>query len=87
MVFDYAPAPESRALASIASSYGLFINGDFVDPIDGSRFKTVNPATEEVLSEISLAGPADVDRAVTAARTAFNQVWGPMPGRERAKSW
>jgi aldehyde dehydrogenase (NAD+) len=85
MVFDYAPAPESRSLATIASSYGLFINGEFVDPIDGTQFKTVNPATEEVLSEISQAGPADVDRAVAAARSAFENVWGPMPGRERAK--
>ena len=85
MVFEYAPAPESRALATIASSYGLFIDGNFVDPIDGSQFKTVNPATEEVLSEISQAGPADVDRAVVAARRAYEQVWGPMSGRERAK--
>jgi len=85
MVFEYAPAPESRALATIASSYGLFIDGNFVDPIDGSQFKTVNPATEEVLSEISQAGPADVDRAVGAARRAYEQVWGPMSGRERAK--
>ena len=85
MVFEYAPAPESRALASIASSYGLFINGEFVEPTDGTQFKTVNPATEEVLSEVSQAGPADVDRAVQAARTAFDNVWGPMPGRERAK--
>ncbi|MBU6278008.1 MAG: aldehyde dehydrogenase family protein [Actinomycetales bacterium] len=85
MVFEYAPAPESRALATIASSYGLFIDGNFVDPIDGSQFKTVNPATEEVLSEISQAGPADVDRAVVAARRAYEQVWGPMTGRERAK--
>ncbi|MFM7147701.1 MAG: aldehyde dehydrogenase family protein [Actinomycetales bacterium] len=85
MVFDYAPAPESRSLATIASSYGLFINGEFVDPIDGTQFKTVNPATEEVLSEISQAGPADVDRAVAAARSAFENVWAPMPGRERAK--
>ncbi len=83
--FEYAPAPESRAVVSIATSYGLFINGTFVDPIDGTRFKTINPATEEVLSEISQAGPADVDRAVAAARTAFQQVWGPMSGRDRAK--
>ena len=85
MVFDYAPAPESRSLATIASSYGLFINGEFVDPIDGTQFKTVNPATEEVLSEISQAGPTDVDRAVSSARSAFENVWGSMPGRERAK--
>jgi aldehyde dehydrogenase (NAD+) len=84
-LFDYAPAPESRAIVNIASSYGLFINGEFVDPIDGEPFKTVNPASEEVLAEVSAAGTQDVDRAVTAARRAFDTTWSRMPGRERAK--
>src|SRR5215207_525211 len=83
--FDYAPAPESRSVVDIAPSYGLFIGGEFVDPIDGTPFKSVNPATEEVLSEVVAAGPADVDRAVAAARTAYEKVWGPMPGASRAK--
>ncbi len=56
MTFEYAPAPESRSVVDIASSYGLFINGEFTDPIEGATFKTVNPATEEVLSEVSEAG-------------------------------
>jgi acyl-CoA reductase-like NAD-dependent aldehyde dehydrogenase len=84
-LFDYAPAPESRAIVNIASSYGLFIGGEFVDPLDGEPFKTVNPASEEVLAEVSAAGIADVDRAVTAARHAFDTTWSRMPGRERAK--
>ena len=63
---EYAPAPESRAIVDIASSYGLFIGGEFVDPIDGNPFKSVNPATEEVLAEVTAAGPADVDAAVRA---------------------
>ena len=83
--FEYAPAPESRSVVTFASSYGLFIDGAFRDPIDGSAFKTVNPATEEVFAEVSAAGAADVDLAVAAARRAFDTVWGPMPGRERAK--
>ncbi len=85
MDWDYAPAPESRAIVDIRSSYGLFIDGSFVDPVDGSSLKTVNPATEEVLAEVAVAGPGDVDRAVAAARTAYQTVWGPMPGAERAK--
>jgi aldehyde dehydrogenase (NAD+) len=85
MDWDYAPAPESRAIVDIRSSYGLFIDGSFADPVDGSRLKTVNPATEEVLAEVAVAGPGDVDRAVAAARTAYETVWGPMPGAERAK--
>lgn len=83
--FEYAPAPESRAIVDIAPSYGLFIGGEFVEPAGGGGFKSVNPASEEVLAEVAEAGPADVDRAVQAARTAYREVWGPMPGRDRAK--
>ncbi len=84
-VFEYAPAPESRAVVDIAPSYGLFVDGEFVDPVDGAAFKTVNPATEEVLSSISEAGPDDIDLAVRAARRAYARTWSRMPGRERAK--
>jgi aldehyde dehydrogenase (NAD+) len=83
--FEYAPAPESRSIVDVSSHYGLFIGGEFVEATDGKPFKTVNPASEEVLSEVSAAGPADVDRAVRAARSAYDKVWGPMPGRDRAK--
>ncbi|MET7425593.1 aldehyde dehydrogenase family protein [Dactylosporangium sp. NPDC005555] len=84
MDFQYAPAPESRSVVDIRSSYGLFINGAFVDG-RGESFKSVNPATEEALADIATADTADVDAAVLAARRAFDTVWGPMPGRERAK--
>jgi aldehyde dehydrogenase (NAD+) len=83
--FEYAPAPESRAIVDLQPSYGLFINGAFVDPVDGRSFKTISPSTEEVLAEISEAGQADVDRAVQAARRAYNRVWSKMPPRERGK--
>ncbi|MFD8014686.1 aldehyde dehydrogenase family protein [Streptomyces sp. NPDC058955] len=82
--FEYAPAPESRAVVDIAPSYGLFIDGEFTDAADGKVFKTVSPSTEEVLSEIAQAGEADVDRAVKAARRAFEK-WSALPGSERAK--
>jgi aldehyde dehydrogenase (NAD+) len=83
--FDYAPAPESRAVVNLQTSYGLFINGEFVDPAAKAFFKTVNPATEEVLAEVAEAGEADVDRAVGAARAAYDRVWSRLPGRERGK--
>src|ERR1700722_18373694 len=67
------------------SSYGLFIDGEFRDSLDGTALKTVNPATEEVLAEVAVAGPGDVDRAVAAARRAQTEVWGPMRPAERAK--
>ncbi|MFC5635445.1 aldehyde dehydrogenase family protein [Streptomyces bullii] len=82
--FAYAPAPESRAIVDIASSYGLYIDGEFTDAADGKVFKTVSPSTEEVLSEVAQAGEADVDRAVKAARRAFEK-WSALPGSERAK--
>ncbi|MFO6452827.1 MULTISPECIES: aldehyde dehydrogenase family protein [unclassified Aeromicrobium] len=82
--FEYAPAPESRAIVDLQASYGLFIDGELTDG-GGTAFKTVNPATEEVLAEVAEANEADVDRAVRAARRAYDRVWGPMPGRERAK--
>jgi acyl-CoA reductase-like NAD-dependent aldehyde dehydrogenase len=83
--FDYAPAPESRSVVDIRSSYGLFVGGEFVDPVAGRSFKTVNPATEEVLAEVSEADAADVDLAVQAARGAYTRVWSRMSGRERSK--
>jgi aldehyde dehydrogenase (NAD+) len=82
-IFEYAPAPESPGIVELQESYGLFIGGEFA-PAKGT-FKTINPATEEVLAEVGLAAPEDIDRAVAAARTAYDTVWGPMPGRERAK--
>ena len=83
--WDYAPAPESREIVSIAAEYGLFIDGEFVPAANGRQFPTLNPATEEPLAQVADAGEADVDRAVTAARAAYERVWGPMPGAERAK--
>jgi aldehyde dehydrogenase (NAD+) len=84
-VFEYAPAPESMAVVDIRPSYGLFIDGQFVDPVDGGSFATVNPATEEVLTEVALAGAQDVDRAVAAARRAYEGVWSRLSGSERGK--
>jgi len=83
--FEYAPAPESRAILDLKPSYGLFIGGEFVEPTDGGHFKTVSPATEEVLAEVAEAGERDVDRAVAAARRAYDKVWSKLPARERGK--
>ncbi|MCH1866357.1 aldehyde dehydrogenase family protein [Nocardioides sp. CFH 31398] len=82
--FDYAPAPESTGIVDIKESYGLFVDGQFRDG-HGTPFKTVNPATEEVLAEVAEADASDVDRAVRAARSAYDKVWSRMPGAERAK--
>ncbi len=83
-LFEYAPAPESRAIVDIAPSYGLFVDGEFREAADGKVFKTVSPSSEEVLSEVAQAGEADVEAAVRAARTAFTG-WSALPGAERGK--
>ncbi|TAH34863.1 MAG: aldehyde dehydrogenase family protein [Planctomycetota bacterium] len=81
--WDYAAAPE-RVQVKIAARYGHFIGGKFVPPAEGKHFPTVNPATEETLSEIALGSAADVDRAVAAAKAALPR-WSRLPARERAK--
>jgi aldehyde dehydrogenase (NAD+) len=83
--WEYAPAPESRDIVTLAPEYGLFLNGEFVPAAGEALFATVNPATEEPLAQVAEAGAADVDRAVAAARDAYEQVWGPMAPAERAK--
>ncbi|MFI9007399.1 aldehyde dehydrogenase family protein [Actinosynnema sp. NPDC053489] len=83
-MWEYAPAPESRDIANLKPNYRMFVDGEFVDGA-GEPLKTVNPGTEEVLAEVSTAAPADVDKAVKAARRAYDHVWGRMPGSERAK--
>jgi len=83
--WDYAPAPESFDYIKIPTRHELFIDGKFVAPRAGKYFESLNPATEETLSEIASADEVDVDAAVKAARRAYEKVWGKMPGRERGK--
>ncbi|MEO6490632.1 MAG: aldehyde dehydrogenase family protein [Ferruginibacter sp.] len=82
---NLAPAPESKSGAKINPRYDLFINGKFEKPLSKKYFDTINPATEEKLSEIAEANTADVDRAVKAARSAYENTWSKMPAKERAK--
>ncbi|MGN6793376.1 MAG: aldehyde dehydrogenase family protein [Streptosporangiaceae bacterium] len=83
--WQYAPAPESREIVTIEPEYGLFVGGEFTPAKAGRTFATVNPATEEPLAKVALASAADVDHAIAVARTAYDQIWGKMPGSERAK--
>jgi aldehyde dehydrogenase (NAD+) len=83
--FRYSPAPESASIATIADSYGLFVDGRFRDAADGRTMETLNPATEQRLATVAHAGQADVDAAVAAARRAYERVWGPMAPAERGK--
>jgi aldehyde dehydrogenase (NAD+) len=83
--WGYAPAPEAHDYIKLQKRYPLFIGGKFVAPKSGKYFDSINPATEEKLAEIAEANPADVGAAVSAARRAYKNVWGKMPGRERGK--
>jgi len=83
--WGYAPAPESADHFQLKDHYGLFIGGKFVPAVSGKRFKTINPANEKVIAEVADGGEKDVDKAVKAARTAFDKVWRKMSGRERGK--
>jgi len=81
---DLAPAPE-RVPVAIKKRYGHFIDGAFVDGTDAEDFDTVNPATGQAIAKIATGTADDVDRAVKAARKAYDEVWGKMPGKERGK--
>src|ERR1700728_3276319 len=82
MGLEYGAA-EGSSRVTLRGSYGLFIGGSLV-PVS-SVFKTISPATEEVLAEVTHGGTDDVDRAVAAARQAYERVWSVLPGRERAR--
>ena len=82
--WDYAPAPESTDHVNIKKEYGHFIDGKFVKG-SGKSFATIDPATETKLAMISGGSEKDVDKAVKAARKAYNGAWGNMPAKERGK--
>ncbi len=82
---DYAPAPEATDHVKLRADHGLLIGGRWVEPASGKSFKTISPATEEVLAEVAEAGEEDVDAAVRAARSAYTRVWSKLSGAERAK--
>ena len=83
--WTYAPSRESAEIVKLENRYGLFIDGKFRAPASKKYFVTVNPATEEPLAEVAEANAADVNKAVKAARGAFDNGWGDLPGVERAK--
>jgi aldehyde dehydrogenase (NAD+) len=81
---EYADAPESRSIVSLDDRYDLFIGGQWVAPKSGQYLESINPATEDTLTEYAAAGEEDIDLAVRAARDA-HAAWAARPGRERAK--
>jgi aldehyde dehydrogenase (NAD+) len=83
--WSYAPAPESTDHVEIENRYDLFIGGKFVPPSKGNYFNTINPGTEKRLSSVAEAEKTDVNRAVKAARTAYDKYWSKLTATERGK--
>lgn len=83
--WDYSEAPESADHADIKDRYELFIGGKFVEPEKGRYFKSINPAKEEVLAEVAEATAQDIDKAVGAARKAYEKSWSKLSDKERGK--
>jgi aldehyde dehydrogenase (NAD+) len=82
---EYDPAPESTAIAKLKPSYGLFIDGAFSDAASHKQFASINPANESELATVAQASTDDVDRAVVAARRAYDTVWSKTTGAQRSK--
>jgi aldehyde dehydrogenase (NAD+) len=83
--WQYDPSPEGSDHIEIKEQYELFINGAFVKPVLGKYFETINPADESVISRIAEASSEDVDKAVSAARNAYNNYWSKLTALERGK--
>ena len=84
MALAYAPSIETTPVR-IAQRYDHFIGGRWVRSSGGETFPTVNPATEDELAQVAVGTAEDVDRAVAAARHAYDKYWRPMRPADRAK--
>ncbi len=82
--WTYAPALEDTKHIAIKKQYDLFINGKFEKPNSKKYFDTINPATEQKIAEVAEADEKDVDKAVKAARKAFEK-WSKITAKERGK--
>jgi acyl-CoA reductase-like NAD-dependent aldehyde dehydrogenase len=65
--------------------YGLFVNGEVVEPASGELRHLTEPATGDPLGRVAMGGEADIDRAVEAARAALDGSWGKTPPTERSR--
>ncbi|MFQ6677624.1 MAG: aldehyde dehydrogenase family protein [Fidelibacterota bacterium] len=83
--WSYSPAPESTDHIRIKQKYDLFINGEFIPSEKEKYFETINPANEKKLAEVAEADKDDVNKAVSAAREAYENVWSKMDSAERGK--
>jgi aldehyde dehydrogenase (NAD+) len=83
--WNLEPSLESTAVVQIKEQYELFINGQWQAPLSKTYFDSVNPADERHLAKIAWAQAQDIDLAVQAARSAYENVWSKLSGAERGK--
>ncbi|XP_007253376.2 cytosolic 10-formyltetrahydrofolate dehydrogenase [Astyanax mexicanus] len=84
LVVDYVEMNVNNM--TIRMPHQLFINGEFVDAEGGKNYKTINPTTGQAICEVSLAQISDVEKAVAAAKEAFEEgEWGKMNHRDRGR--
>ena len=82
-----AVSAEQQADSFIHSPHKLLIDGDWVEAASGQTFATLNPATEETLAEVAHGQAEDIERAVRAARKAFDDdsPWRRMNASDRGR--
>uniref|UniRef100_A0AAY4ED00 10-formyltetrahydrofolate dehydrogenase n=1 Tax=Denticeps clupeoides TaxID=299321 RepID=A0AAY4ED00_9TELE len=84
LVVDYVEKNVNNM--TIRMPHQLFINGEYVDAEGGKTYKTINPTDGEPICDVSLAQISDVEKAVSAAKEAFDEgEWGKMNPRDRGR--
>jgi aldehyde dehydrogenase (NAD+) len=83
--WNFSPSLESTGHVKIKEQYDLYIDGKWIKPESGIYFETINPANKKKLADVAYANEKDVDKAVKAARNAYDTVWSKLNGNERAK--
>ncbi len=82
--WSYSDSVESSEIVSLENKYGHFIDGSFVSPKSKKYFQSISPSTEELLSQVSFGGKADIDNAVASAQEGF-KTWQKVKPVERSK--
>src|SRR3954467_6884930 len=80
-----SPTLDARVIHFIGKTSQILIDGKWSDAASGKTFDTYNPATGEVLARVAEGGREDIDRAVKAARKAFDGPWSRMTASDRGK--
>jgi len=77
--------PAQETLDFLARKHQLLIGGQWVDPLKGEMSETEDPATENTIARFACGGAEDIDRAVVAARKAFEGEWSKISSHERSR--